>query len=86
MGSKINQDEAPVYVLERQPYPERGESRYVIWVKEDGMKISPVKLSQLLADVLQGQVRVIDLVATNPADSLDVTNPPSNPTNVNRKG
>jgi len=40
----------------------------------------------VLAAVLKAEAQVIDLVATNPADSTSVTNPPSNPTNVNRKG
>lgn len=57
LGPLAFKEEAPVYVLERQPYPERGESRYVIWIKDDDIKISPVKLSQLLADVLASQVK-----------------------------
>lgn len=49
--------EEPVYVLERHPY-KPNESRYTIWVKEDGMMISSVELGKLLANVLQSQVKL----------------------------
>lgn len=50
-------DKEPVYVLQRQPFPERKETRFVIWVKDDSLKISSSKLSKLLADVLQSQTK-----------------------------
>jgi hypothetical protein len=56
----------PVYVVERRPFEEH--SAYTIWVKHDGIKVSPNELTKLLADVLQSQVRVSDLVKENPDD------------------
>lgn len=50
-------EEKPVYVIERRPYPDRGETYFNIWVTDAGMKISPSELSQLLANVLSSQVK-----------------------------
>jgi hypothetical protein len=47
----------PVYVLQRQPFPEKKQTRYEIWIEDDGIAITPSQLAQLLADTLQGVVK-----------------------------
>lgn len=50
-------DSDPVYVLQRQPFPEKKQTRYEIWVEDDGITISTSQLAQLLADTLQNVVK-----------------------------
>lgn len=76
LGPLVFKDEAPVYVLERQPYPERSETRYVIWVKDNGIKITTGELSQLLADVLASQVKRTDMERNGSIDTTGTANPP----------
>jgi len=52
-GSLVFFDNDPVYVLQRQPHPESKQTRYEIWVEDDGISITTTQLSQLLADTLQ---------------------------------
>jgi hypothetical protein len=56
LGNLAFVDKEPVYVLERQPFPEKKQTRYEIWVEDDGISISPHQLAQLLADTLQSVV------------------------------
>lgn len=50
-------DSDPVYVLQRQPYPEKKQTRYEIWVEDEDIDISTSQLAQLLADTLQKVVK-----------------------------
>lgn len=50
-------DSEPVYVLQRQPFPEKNQTRYEIWVEDDGISITTHELAELLADTLQKVVR-----------------------------
>jgi len=72
LGPFAWQDKDPVYVLERHPYREN-ETRYSIWIKHDGMKITPVALSKLLADVLQSQVKCVSSEDTTSERTSDVS-------------
>lgn len=53
-------DSEPVYVLQRQPFPEKKQTRYEIWVEDDGISITPHQLAQLLADTLQKIVKPVE--------------------------
>ena len=53
----FNDDDGPVYVLQRQPHPDKKQTQYTLWVEDEGITISTVKLSQLLADTLDGVVK-----------------------------
>lgn len=53
-------DEA-VWVLQRQPKPDRGETYVQIWFKDDAMKISPVELAGLLARVMSEQSKEVKM-------------------------
>lgn len=50
-------EEKPVWVLQRQPNPAKGETYIQIWLKDDAFEISSNKLSELLANVIQNQVK-----------------------------
>lgn len=50
-------DNEPVYVLQRQPYPAKNQTKYEIWVEDDGISITTHQLAQLLADTLQKVVK-----------------------------
>lgn len=67
-------EEQPVYVIQRRPF--ETHSAWEIWVRHEGIKISPVQLTKLLADVLQSQVKVTDLATTDSVDITDTANPP----------
>jgi hypothetical protein len=48
--------EQPAYVVRRRPFPEH--DCYEIWVTHDVMKVSPIELNKMLADLLQSQVKL----------------------------
>lgn len=50
-------DEKAIWALQRQPNPDKGETYIQIWFKDEALKISSEKLSKLLADVIQNQVK-----------------------------
>lgn len=45
-----------VWVLQRQPFPEKKQTRYEIWVEDEAISITTSQLAQLLADTLKGVV------------------------------
>lgn len=49
---KNKKSEDPVWILQRQPQPDKGETYIQIWIKDDAFKVSPVKLCRILADVI----------------------------------
>lgn len=57
LGPFASVDEEPVYVLQRQPFPDRGETRIEIWFKDDGVKLSSYEISKLLADTMHNLIK-----------------------------
>lgn len=55
---KLNPDssgEKPTWILQRHLNPDKKETHYQIWVKDDSLKCTPIQLAQMLADVIAGQ-------------------------------
>lgn len=52
-GHMVFVNETPVYTLQRYQYPQKKQTRYEIWVEDNGISITTSQLAQLLADTLQ---------------------------------
>lgn len=54
---KNKNTEEPSWILQRQPNPVKGHTYVQIWFKHDSIKVTSVELAQMLADVLESQMK-----------------------------
>lgn len=49
-------DEEPAYIVQRQPYPDKGYTYYHVWVKDEEIDVSSSQLGQILGDTIQAHL------------------------------